>query len=82
MNTISEQTNTETEELTKSLPLHLPAYRKLAAASYQFEDSPFYSFSDIGRLIGVTRVGVRQRVFVQLLRHPDRPAHALVTPAR
>jgi len=50
--------------LTKSLPLHLPAYRKLAAASHQFENSPFYSFSDIGRLIGVTRIGVRQRAFI------------------
>jgi len=50
--------------LTKSLPLHLPAYRKLAAASYQFENSPFYSFTDIGRLIGVSRIGVRQRAFI------------------
>jgi len=56
--------NTETKELTKSLPLHLPAYRKLAAASHQFENSPLYSFTDIGRLIGVTRIGVRQRAFI------------------
>ena len=56
--------NTETKELTKSLPLHLPAYRKLAAASHQFENSPFYSFTDIGRLIGVSRIGVRQRAFI------------------
>ena len=56
--------NTEIKELIKSLPLHLPVYRKLAAASHVFEDAPLYSFSDIARLIGVTRIAVRQRAII------------------
>jgi hypothetical protein len=60
----TQDINSETEELIKSLPLHLPAYRKIAAASHVFEDAPLYSFSDISHLIGVSRVGVRQRAII------------------
>ena len=44
---------------------HIPTcqsvYRKLASADYHFESEVLYTFADIGRLIGVSSMGIRQR---------------------
>ena len=43
------------------IPTCQPVYRKLASADYHFESEVLYTFADIGRLIGVSSMGIRQR---------------------
>lgn len=43
------------------IPACLSVYQKLASVDYEFEPELLYTFADIGRLIGVSSMGVRQR---------------------
>ena len=46
------------------LPLGLLAYQKIASSDHQFQPGYLYSFNDIGRLSGLTGVGVRYRAMM------------------
>jgi len=43
------------------ISLGLTAYRKLASTGHEFDYEMLYTFADIGRLIGVSAMGIRQR---------------------
>ena len=43
------------------ISLGLTAYRKLASTGHEFDPEMLYTFADIGRLTGVSAMGIRQR---------------------
>ena len=40
-----------------------PAYKKMANCKHKFDPEMLYTFADIGRLTGVSAMGIRQRAF-------------------
>jgi len=47
----------------KKINTSTPAYKKMAKCEHIFDDETLYSFTDIGRLTGVSAMGIRQRAF-------------------